>query len=405
MEYECVFVRFDNLLMVSDVNWYSILGLSTTCSEEEIKQAYHRIALKHHPDKGKGDVETFKLAVEAYRVLSDPEQRRQLDANLKAKTPRHSEPPRKSDASVPEYDEVMKEWFKRRAQSRRGFGSQSASAQKTTSADRKHSAPLRRPATSSFDYDAFQDAAPPTSKSRYFSNMNWQSKMHDAYTQAANDADLQTPIINLTGDEKDAVSENPKAGTPPPSPSRRKNEFDLPNNAKKFKVDLDDLRKVPPFTQFHNFWDFQNLSDAMPETEHAFRQYNRRADQPPYQKNPLPQIPAFHPIPMHQIFGKDYSMPHIRYPALVTDTPSRYTLDNWDTQYSDFVSYSSAMSMAFARGFQYLQSNPAPRVSDFETIQTFCRSGREDIILMEHWLQIYKVHVSLVEQLMNEVFR
>ncbi|KZT36872.1 protein prenylyltransferase [Sistotremastrum suecicum HHB10207 ss-3] len=59
-------------------DYYKILGLSKTCSEIEIKKAYRRESLIHHPDKG-GDEEKFKLVVEAHAVLSDPQRRDRYD--------------------------------------------------------------------------------------------------------------------------------------------------------------------------------------------------------------------------------------------------------------------------------------------------------------------------------------
>jgi len=59
-------------------DYYKILGVSPNASPEEIRQAYYRLAHKYHPDKG-GDPEKFKEINEAYRVLSDPEKRRQYD--------------------------------------------------------------------------------------------------------------------------------------------------------------------------------------------------------------------------------------------------------------------------------------------------------------------------------------
>lgn len=65
--------------MVKD--YYKTLGISPTASEEEIKKAYRKMALKYHPDKNKcpSAEEKFKQVAEAYDVLSDSKKRRMYD--------------------------------------------------------------------------------------------------------------------------------------------------------------------------------------------------------------------------------------------------------------------------------------------------------------------------------------
>lgn len=63
-------------------DYYKVLGVSKDASQDEIKQAYRKLALKYHPDKTKGDPEgeaKFKEVNEAYRVLSNEAQRAQYD--------------------------------------------------------------------------------------------------------------------------------------------------------------------------------------------------------------------------------------------------------------------------------------------------------------------------------------
>ena len=59
-------------------NFYDILGVKTSATAEEIKRAYRKLASQHHPDKG-GDVAKFQEIEQAYRTLSDPQQRQQYD--------------------------------------------------------------------------------------------------------------------------------------------------------------------------------------------------------------------------------------------------------------------------------------------------------------------------------------
>jgi molecular chaperone DnaJ len=59
-------------------DYYDVLGVSRDATEEDIKKAYRKLAMKHHPDRNPGDREAeerFKEAAEAYEVLRDQEKR------------------------------------------------------------------------------------------------------------------------------------------------------------------------------------------------------------------------------------------------------------------------------------------------------------------------------------------
>src|SRR5437868_14382014 len=62
-------------------DYYEVLGLARTCSDDDIKKAYRRLALQFHPDRNQAPeaTERFKEATEAYQVLSDAEKRGMYD--------------------------------------------------------------------------------------------------------------------------------------------------------------------------------------------------------------------------------------------------------------------------------------------------------------------------------------
>jgi molecular chaperone DnaJ len=63
-------------------DFYEILGLTKSATQDEIKKAYRKVAMEFHPDRNQGDAaaeEKFKEAAEAYEVLSDPTRKEKYD--------------------------------------------------------------------------------------------------------------------------------------------------------------------------------------------------------------------------------------------------------------------------------------------------------------------------------------
>src|SRR5438046_3908094 len=64
-------------------DYYEVLGVARTATEDEIKKAYRKLALKHHPDRNPDDrkpsEERFREVSEAYQILCDAERRSLYD--------------------------------------------------------------------------------------------------------------------------------------------------------------------------------------------------------------------------------------------------------------------------------------------------------------------------------------
>ncbi|MDQ3039891.1 MAG: DnaJ domain-containing protein, partial [Pseudomonadota bacterium] len=67
---------------MSKRDYYEVLGVARNAADEDLKKAYRRCAMKHHPDRNPGDTNAeaaFKESKEAYEVLSDGGKRRMYD--------------------------------------------------------------------------------------------------------------------------------------------------------------------------------------------------------------------------------------------------------------------------------------------------------------------------------------
>src|SRR5690349_4631830 len=68
--------------MAQTKDYYAVLGVPASATQDEIKKQYRKLAAKHHPDKNNNDpkaAERFKEISEAYTVVGDPEKRKQYD--------------------------------------------------------------------------------------------------------------------------------------------------------------------------------------------------------------------------------------------------------------------------------------------------------------------------------------
>src|SRR3954463_7353751 len=68
--------------MAQNKDFYAVLGVSASASQDEIKKQYRKLAARYHPDKNPNDAKAadrFKEISEAYQVLGDADRRKQYD--------------------------------------------------------------------------------------------------------------------------------------------------------------------------------------------------------------------------------------------------------------------------------------------------------------------------------------
>lgn len=84
---------------------YDVLGIPKTASSEDVRKAWKRMTLRHHPDRPGGSVETSQAIQEAYHVLSDPKRRKDYDQRLQSSAEKARATPQSAESLAEEAEE------------------------------------------------------------------------------------------------------------------------------------------------------------------------------------------------------------------------------------------------------------------------------------------------------------
>ena len=92
---------------------YSILGVTKSCSQARIRQAYRQLVLTGHPDKNKceGAVEAFQAIGSAYQVLADRERRQQYDRGVEEDSRGQKSKDRQEEERCHDDEDTLKERY------------------------------------------------------------------------------------------------------------------------------------------------------------------------------------------------------------------------------------------------------------------------------------------------------
>ena len=101
--------------MSGEKNPYSVLGISSDATQDQIKKAYRDLAKKHHPDMNRGNKsseEKFKEIQHSYEILSDPEKRKSYDMfGRSSSSDRSQQTYGQYSRGFPGIDEIFKDMF------------------------------------------------------------------------------------------------------------------------------------------------------------------------------------------------------------------------------------------------------------------------------------------------------
>jgi curved DNA-binding protein CbpA len=102
------------LHMQTGENYYQLLNITETASHQEIKSAFRKLALRHHPDKNRNSPESasyFKVLLNAYEVLTDKDRRKQYDTFLQARRGQDKKSAQSAAAAPPQPENTIQTMY------------------------------------------------------------------------------------------------------------------------------------------------------------------------------------------------------------------------------------------------------------------------------------------------------
>lgn len=329
-----------------EVTHYGVLGLRQDASLREVKQAFRRIALLHHPDRGENaDVEKFKRALAAHDVLVDQERRQAYDTELRSRLT-FTVSQRQTAATA----------FSEKHRPANPFNSDDNPVPASPPADNdppRQQSPKRRPYRSRFEKESQQ--------------------RHDQSTTAPSP-------------DKSKQPDKPEAGERPGDVNarRRRLSSDLGEDRgrKRSRFDLSELNQTPPLTATYGNFDLHNVFSAMPDRPPPRQTYHRVPRAP----ESTPRGPSYQATRDETVLlqPRFFSGPQI--PPKPPKVPQEATIENLETYWREYLQYSQSVASSLLQGTVEISTVPLQEIVNRGGIQGMHQIMDQTRRAMDGWI-------------------
>lgn len=328
-----------------EVTHYGVLGLHQGASEKEIKQAFRRIALLHHPDRGENaDIEKFKRALAAHDVLMDVEKRQAYDIELQS---RLTFTPWQRNTAAAAFSEKH-----RTPTAAPGAGEDNSDHHSPDNDPPRQESPKRRPYRSRFEKEA--------------------QHRHEQKTSAVSRESTDDPSADEAKDSPEKKSRG----------RRLSSNSEDNRGRKRSRFDFSEFSHTPPLTATYGKFDLHNVFSAMPERpppRQTYRRMPKASSRVPQNSSQGPETPDTRMLSPRFFLGPP--IPH-RPPNI----PGEMSLGSLEEFWREYLEYSQTVASALLQGSLQIGSTPLQDIVSQAGVQGMHQIIEQTRNAMDGWL-------------------